>query len=140
MLRMLDVGDAFQIFGWRLHDVDMGFWTRSYALFFRLSAGICLTRMVLWVRLTALHGWGLRVDQLVETLTEGDALTRQGAARAWARKRRTRRTRSNRSSGRCAIPTWKCAGRPQSPWASTGHAPGERCRNWCRCSGANTAS
>jgi len=82
MLRVLDVGDLFQIFGWRLHDVDMGFWTRTYALFFRLSMGIWLTYVVLWIRLSALHGWGIHLDQLVETLQEGDTSARQGAARA----------------------------------------------------------
>lgn len=41
VLRTVDIGDAFQIFDWRLHHVGMGFWTTTLALSFRLLAGRC---------------------------------------------------------------------------------------------------
>ena len=93
VLRVLDLADMFQIFGWRLHDVDMGFYTKTYAIFFRLSAGIWLTQLILWARLTVCRGWGLLPEDLVAILEEGDSPARYGAARAlgtWPTSRKRR--------------------------------------------------
>jgi hypothetical protein len=84
-LRLVDVGDAFQIFGWRLHGVEMGFWTRTYALVFRFAVGFWLARLLLSIRLSAFRGWGLSIDELIQQLSMGDEADRRGAAVALAR-------------------------------------------------------
>jgi HEAT repeats len=80
LLRLLDVGDMFQLFGWRLHGVEPTAWTRAAALAFRIVAGYWMARVVIHARLTLLRTWGLGVDQLVELLDDPDADVRRGAA------------------------------------------------------------
>jgi hypothetical protein len=82
VLRLLDLGDAFQVFGWRLHDVPKDFWSSSFAMLFRLGVGYWLARAILVVRLRGLWGWGMTVEELVQTLADGEASARRGAVRA----------------------------------------------------------
>jgi HEAT repeats len=80
LLRLLDVGDMFQVFGWQLHGVEATGWTRGGAILFRVAAGIWMARLVIHVRLTLLRTWGLSVEQLTELLDDPDAHVRRGAA------------------------------------------------------------
>jgi hypothetical protein len=80
LLRLLDVGDMFQVFGWRLHGVEATGWTRGAALVFRIAAGVWMARLVIHVRLTLLRTWGLSVEQLTELLDDPDTDVRRGAA------------------------------------------------------------
>jgi hypothetical protein len=80
LLRLLDVGDMFQVFGWRLHGVEATGWTRGAAIVFRIAAGTWMARLVIHVRLTLLRTWGLSVEQLTELLDDPDADVRSGAA------------------------------------------------------------
>jgi HEAT repeats len=80
MLRVLDVGDMFQVFGWKLHQVDATYWTSGAAILFRLAAGIWMARLVIWTRLTLLRTWGVSIDELTQLLDDPDADVRRGAA------------------------------------------------------------
>jgi HEAT repeat protein len=80
VLRLLDVGDMFQIFGWQLHSVEGNYWTRGAGLLFRLVAGFWTARLVIWLRMTMLRTWGLSVEELTELLDDPDAQVRRGAA------------------------------------------------------------
>lgn len=80
LLRLLDVGDMFQVFGWRLHGVEANFWTSGAALLFRLAAGIWMARLVCWIRLIVFRTWGLSIAELTELLDDPDADVRRGAA------------------------------------------------------------
>lgn len=80
LLRLLDVGDMFQVFGWQLHGVEATGWTRGAAIVFRIAAGIWMARLVIHVRTTLLRTWGLSVAQLTELLDDPDADVRHGAA------------------------------------------------------------
>jgi len=80
LLRLVDVGDMFHVFGWRLHGVEGTGWTRAAAIVFRVAAGIWMARLVIHVRLTLLQTWGLSVEQLTELLDDPDADLRRAAA------------------------------------------------------------
>jgi hypothetical protein len=80
LLRLLDVGDIMQVFGWQLHSVEANYWTRGVGLLFRLTAGIWIARLVSWVRLTVFRTWGLSIDELTELLDDPDPQVRKGAA------------------------------------------------------------
>lgn len=80
LLRLLDVADAFQVFGWRLHSVESTYWTQGAAVLFRLAAGIWMARLVCWIRLTIFRTWGMSIDELTEKLDDPDADVRRGAA------------------------------------------------------------
>jgi hypothetical protein len=80
LLRLLDVGDLFQIFGWRLHGVEANVWTSSAAILFRLAAGFWMARLVNWFRLTLCRSWGVSVAELIELLDDSDPDVRRWAA------------------------------------------------------------
>ena len=67
-LRTLDVGDMFQIFGWRLHDIDGDWILATITVLFRFSLGVVLGVIFqhLWVR--HLGGFGMTIDDLAERL------------------------------------------------------------------------
>lgn len=85
LLRTLDIGDAFQVFHWQLHQVRSDAWNASLAILFRLSLGMFLARVIALVRVTRLQGLGLTTAELIEELQEGDCETRQGAAEGLGR-------------------------------------------------------
>lgn len=80
LLRLLDVGDLFQIFGWKLHGVDDGGLTRTGSVLFRLAAGVWIARLVNWLRLSLLRTWGVSIEELIELLDDPDAQVRCNAA------------------------------------------------------------
>lgn len=80
LLRLVDVGDLFQVFGWQLHGVDGNYWARSAALLFRLAAGIWMARLVIWLRLRILRSWGLSIGELTELLDDPEGQMRSCAA------------------------------------------------------------
>ena len=78
-LRTIDVGDAFQIFHWRLHNVSMGFWTVTLAVSFRLLAGIYLGEWIAATRVQILRGRGSTVEQLIAMLDSPNDEVRKAA-------------------------------------------------------------
>jgi hypothetical protein len=82
VLRLLDIGDVFQIFDLQLHQVDMDAWTRAYSLAFRFAAGLCLAYVTPWVRLWGFKGQWYTIDELLEFLDADEAVFRAVAARA----------------------------------------------------------
>jgi hypothetical protein len=85
VLRLLDVGDVFQVFHMRLHGVDMDAWTRAYAIAFRFAAGLCLAQFMPWVRLWGFSGHWYSEAELIDFLQADQAAFRAEAARALGR-------------------------------------------------------
>lgn len=85
LLRLLDVGDTMQIFGWKLHGVESNGITMTLALAFRVCAGVWMARFVLFGRLLLMRTWGLGLDELIELLDDADAKVRRGAAEGLGR-------------------------------------------------------
>jgi len=86
LLRSVDIGDMCQIFHWRLHHGERGFWASTAAVVIRLVADVWLAKIVILLRLTVLQSWGLSTAQLMELLDHGNVFQRQGAAKglAWS--------------------------------------------------------
>lgn len=80
LLRLFDVGDLFQIFGWQLHRVEGNYGARAAGLVFRLVAGFWTARLVIYVRMTMMRTWGLSIEELTELLDDPDSRVRRGAA------------------------------------------------------------
>lgn len=64
ILRTLDFGDAFQIFGWRLHTLEMGNGLASMAIYYRLLIASYTIVMANRFYLRLLEGHGKTVDDL----------------------------------------------------------------------------
>jgi HEAT repeats len=88
LLRLVDVGDAFQLFGWKLHSVEPNYWTRGAAIAFRFAASVWITRNLLFLRATVFATWGLGVEELTSLLEDHDAHVRSGAAKGLGRSGR----------------------------------------------------
>lgn len=84
VLRLLDIGDMFQVFRVKLHGVEPSFLTSSASLAFRIAFGGWTADILLWLHFTLFRGWGIDVEELQELLREGDVFARQGAARTLA--------------------------------------------------------
>ena len=69
-LRTIDIGDMFQIFGWRLHQVPIGFWNATLAVAFRFCVGMIIAWSINGVRVNRLKGLGMSVEQLSEVVGE----------------------------------------------------------------------
>jgi len=69
LLRTIDFGDAFQIFDWRLHSLDMGLWLATLAVFFRLIVGVYALGLANHFYLTLLRGHGKTIEELVMICT-----------------------------------------------------------------------
>jgi hypothetical protein len=80
LLRLVDIGNMFQIFHWKLHNVEAGFWPSTAAVLFRLGAGIWMARIVILLRLRLFKTWGLSVEELTSLLADGNVQERRGAA------------------------------------------------------------
>ncbi len=80
LVRLLDVGDVLQLFGWQLHGAEPTYWTRGAGLLFRVIAGVWMARLVIWLRMTMLRTWGVTIEELIELLDDADAHVRRGAA------------------------------------------------------------
>lgn len=85
LLRIVDLGDAFQVFHWRLHSVPSDPASGTLAILFRVTVGIFVAKVIAVVRVTHLQGLGLTVEELIEELHEGDPETRRGAAEGLSR-------------------------------------------------------
>jgi hypothetical protein len=79
LIRLVDVGDVMEVYGWRLHGVEPTYWTNGVGLLFRLCAGIWMARLINYWRLTVFRTWGLSMDELIELLDDPDAQMRRGA-------------------------------------------------------------
>jgi len=64
ILRTVDFGDAFQIFDWRLHSVEMGMGLATLAVFFRLMISFYVLEQVNRFYLFLLGGRGKTVHEL----------------------------------------------------------------------------
>jgi hypothetical protein len=80
LLRLIDVGDVMQLFGWRLHGVEPSYWSKGASVLFRLAAGIWMARLVILWRLTVFRTWGLSIEELTKLLDDPDGQMRCNAA------------------------------------------------------------
>jgi len=80
LIRLIDVGDVMQVFGWKLHSIESSFWSAAAGLLFRLCAGVWMARFIVLWRLTFMRTWGLSINELIELLDDPDAQMRRGAA------------------------------------------------------------
>ncbi|MBI2805084.1 MAG: HEAT repeat domain-containing protein [Planctomycetes bacterium] len=80
LLRVADVGDILQVFGWQLHGVESSGLASGAGFLFRLAAGVWMARLALLWRVTACRTWGLSIDELTRLLDDADAQVRRGAA------------------------------------------------------------
>ncbi len=71
-LRTLDVGDAFQVFHWRIHQVPVSLWNGALAIWFRLLVGVAVAVVARRMWLRACGTTGLNVADLVEVLSGDD--------------------------------------------------------------------
>jgi HEAT repeat protein len=69
ILRTLDFGDAFQIFDWQLHSLEMGFWLATLAVFFRLVVGFYAFGPANRFYLYLLGGRGKTLEELAKICT-----------------------------------------------------------------------
>jgi hypothetical protein len=88
LLRLVDIGDALQLFGWKLHNVEANYWTRGATVAFRFAASVWITRNLLLLRATVFATWGLGVQELTDLLEDHDAYVRGGAAKGLGRSGR----------------------------------------------------
>lgn len=71
LLRAVDVADAMQVYGVRLHGVEPDPRTGALAVAFRLAAGTYVLGWLSGLRLRRLGGWGLSVSALVDEVRHG---------------------------------------------------------------------
>jgi HEAT repeat protein len=69
ILRTLDVGDAFQIFGWRLHTVETSLNSATVAVYFRFITAFYTLGLVNHLYLHILKGQGRSIDDLASICT-----------------------------------------------------------------------
>ncbi|MDM8560953.1 sister chromatid cohesion protein PDS5 [Candidatus Parabeggiatoa sp. HSG14] len=74
ILRTLDFGDAFQIFDWRLHNIEMNIGLATLAVVFRLFISFFLFGPVNRFYLYLLKGRGKTIDELVKIATSSESL------------------------------------------------------------------
>ena len=70
ILRLLDVGDSFQIFSWCLHHMQENWWNAALAISFRVVAGFYIAIYVMALRVSLFKGFGMSVEDLIECLEE----------------------------------------------------------------------
>ena len=91
ILRTVDFGDAFQIFNWQLHSLEMGFGLATLAVFFRLVISLYAYGLVNRFYFYVLGGRGKTIEELIRISTSSEyseeerslafkALTRFGTA------------------------------------------------------------
>jgi HEAT repeat protein len=73
LLRTLDFGDAFQIFDWQLHSLEMGLWLATLAVFFRLVVSFYVFGPANRFYLYQLGGRGKTIDELVRISTSPES-------------------------------------------------------------------
>ncbi|BBM83511.1 hypothetical protein [Candidatus Uabimicrobium amorphum] len=79
IIRLLDIGDTFQIMDWHLHSVPKGFWPATLALSFRVLIGIPLAAFVGRIRLKYLGGVIMQPLELLQNMSHTDDTIRQQA-------------------------------------------------------------
>jgi HEAT repeat protein len=74
VLRAIDIGDAFQIYGWRLHRVAMDWRLATMAVAVRLGATAVLAGRLANLVMVVTRGRTKTVQELAEVLESGEAL------------------------------------------------------------------
>ena len=82
LLRVLDVGDSFQIFHLRLHQAANGWWNSTLAICFRPAVGLYAGYWINISRLKIIGGAGMTIEDLIENLGHEDVNVRKAAAEA----------------------------------------------------------
>ena len=72
VLRLLDIGDTFQIMDWHLHSVPKGFWVATLALCFRILIGIPLAAVIGKIRLKYLGAVIMQPLELLQNMSHSD--------------------------------------------------------------------
>lgn len=81
--RVVDIGDAMQVYNWKLHAVEPGFIVAALAISLRLLVGISITRWLRQIHLRMLGRWAIRtLDDLTHDLSDHNPEIRRAAAAA----------------------------------------------------------
>jgi HEAT repeat protein len=88
VLRTIDFCDAFQIYGWRLHSLDMGVGLASLAIGVRLATGYLLTPLLVSAILHSVGELTMTVSELAERVADEGAVleSREKAADILAKR------------------------------------------------------
>jgi len=73
ILRTLDIGDAFEIFDWQFHTVEMGFWLITLVVSFRLMISIYALGLANRLYLYLLGGRGKTLEELADICISPDS-------------------------------------------------------------------
>ncbi len=65
-LKTLDFGDAFQIFDWQLHGMEMTFWLATLSVILRLAVSVYTFRLANYLALVLFKGWDKTVEELLK--------------------------------------------------------------------------
>ncbi len=76
ILRTLDIGDMFQIFGWQLHSLESGINSSGMAVFFRLMVGVYAATLAYRLYSRILEGPVRGVDELIAICASPEHSTR----------------------------------------------------------------
>ncbi len=79
-LRVLDAGDAFQLFNWRLHTIPSNTWNSILTIAFRIVIAGYITKYGTKIRLYSIGGRGLAVEELIENLQDSNPKIYQASA------------------------------------------------------------
>ncbi len=83
IIRVIDVGDSFQLYQIRLHSVTINWWTSSLAVLFRLLISVPLAELINWIHLKYFSGVGKSIPELITDLANKN--TRDAAIQGLAR-------------------------------------------------------
>ena len=78
-LRIVDLGDTFQVFHYRLHDAPIGFWNSTLAFSFRLCLLAWSDKLITHVHLVWFTGKAMPVERLAEFLHHRKSTYRRAA-------------------------------------------------------------
>lgn len=82
LIRVVDLGDTFQIFQLKLHHLERNEWSAALAIFFRLLSAFAVGKVILYLRMHLLRGAGFTIEELIEHLESKDGRTRKTTAAA----------------------------------------------------------
>jgi len=76
-LRTLDIGDAFEIFDWQIHALDMNLRMETLGVFFRLLVGVYALEVINSLYLHLSKGRGKTIEELAKICTSSDKTSKK---------------------------------------------------------------
>ncbi|KOR29065.1 hypothetical protein TI03_03235 [Achromatium sp. WMS1] len=87
IIRVIDVGDSFQLYQMQLHSITVNWWTSSLAVVFRLLISVPLAELLNYCHLICFKGVGKSIPELITDLANDH--TRDGAIQGLVRLRKS---------------------------------------------------